>query len=354
MRLFRHLTQILLILAQLLLFTLPVLATEPKKGFDKAKAAEVMSAQAREAYEAGNHARAAELYLDAYRTDPVPGYLYSAARAEQVAGKTDLAVEHFKQFLALPSGNPAVPVEPERLARAQGLLAEIAKTRLDTRVAEGQTAVRAGDYLLAVQIWLAVYAEDPARVELLYRSAVANYQAGRDAEALKLFDRYVEKAPPDAVDRAQARVRRDALQEKLHPAPMQTVQPKAETKQAVKPAEIVVDQPRPEPVRWPGWLVTSAGLGLLGGGLGLYFSTQSDVDALHADMTPDADGQIRKISVETANSRYDSIHTRQVTAIALAGVGVAALGTGIWLLVRHPDEQAQALTVTPMGLAWQF
>ncbi len=67
----------------------------------KAKAdAEALSKQAGEYLRTGTHSLAADTYLKAYSMNPLPEYLYGAARAEHLAGQLESAIATYAQALA--------------------------------------------------------------------------------------------------------------------------------------------------------------------------------------------------------------------------------------------------------------
>ncbi len=147
-------------------FALPAHAIDAKKAalnFAKAAAA---------AFEGGEMAKAARLYLEAYRTDAAEStYLYGAARAEQAAGQTEHAEEHYRQFIATPG------VDKERVARAKGYLDELAGLRSDEKAEAAERFARRGEWPLAVAAFVEAARLRPDRVVLLYRAAVAAREA---------------------------------------------------------------------------------------------------------------------------------------------------------------------------------
>jgi tetratricopeptide (TPR) repeat protein len=67
----------------------------------KAKAdAEALSKQAAEYLRTGTHSLAADTYLKAHSLNPLPEYLYGAARAEHLAGQLESAIATYEQTLA--------------------------------------------------------------------------------------------------------------------------------------------------------------------------------------------------------------------------------------------------------------
>ena len=66
---------------------------------DKSRMAVTLAQQASKSFETGDFARASELYLAAWRTDPNPDFLFGAARSAHLGGITDKATELYRQFL---------------------------------------------------------------------------------------------------------------------------------------------------------------------------------------------------------------------------------------------------------------
>lgn len=340
-------------------------AAEGAKGFDKVKAAAGMAQQASAAFESGDYARSADLYLSAYQSDANVLYLYGAGRAEQLAGRQDAALGHLRTFLDAPDNTDA-----ERKQRAQSLIDQILRAQADKRVAEGEAAEKAGDLKLAAQLWLEVARTVPSRVDLLYRAAVAYNQAGDLNAARAQLDAYLQKAPSDAPDRPQAMLRREAILRKMH----------GETAPPVKSTPVVPDRPKAvepaggsNPVMAPtlvkagpaaveprsnmaGWSLLIGGAALGVGGLGVYLATMGDISAYDRDIKPGASGKVAAISYATAQDRASSIQTRETIAWALGGVGIVGAGVGTYLLLRSDS----AVTWTPgpaplgTGLAYRF
>ena len=99
----------------LLLVLLCAAVSLPALAVDKSKVAEAMAVQAGKAFETGDYARAADLYLNAWRTDANSAFLYGAARSQHLAGRTDQAKDSYQQFLT------AANADPERQKRAHAV-----------------------------------------------------------------------------------------------------------------------------------------------------------------------------------------------------------------------------------------
>lgn len=345
----------------LCLAALTALTATPAWAFDKQKAAAKMAQQALEAYESGNYERAAELYGSAYQTDSNPDYLYAQARAEQVGGKPDLATKHLEDVAVHPAATP------ERVTKAKELLEGLRLNRLDKQVTDGEAAARSGDYKLAAQLWQDVAKQSPKRVDLLYRSAVALQQAGDLPGALAAFDAYIKKAPAGAGDVNQARLRRDAIAEKLNPGGKSGASTTTGTQPSsgnagtsstpANPVAGVHAEPASSSSPTLGYIVAGGGAALVIGAVVLYAVTQSDVSAFQAATAANAQGKITGTDLQTATDQHASIQNREIASIAMGGAGLALAGVGTWLILRTPDAK---VTWTPgpalagAGLAWRF
>jgi tetratricopeptide (TPR) repeat protein len=354
------------------LLTLLALAA-PALAVDKSKVAEGMAGQAGKAFETGDYPRAADLYLNAYRTDANAAYLYGAARSQHLAGRMEQATELYQQFLATPNA------DAERQKRARDYLEDIERSKAVALAADAEKAQR-DDPKLAASLYLDAYKLAPSRAEWLFRAAVAEQQAGDLAAAQTHFEQYLAKAPPTAGERSQAQARLESIRRKLNPqavvAPVEVKpepqppepkfaakpEPTPEIKPQVTPQPemlqppIGVTAPALEPVRWPGWALVGTGGALAVTGLALYLGAASDNKKLQADMTAtNATGLIVGLTHEEAAKRGDAINTRMGVAAGIAGAGLVAAGVGTWLLLRTPARAAVVLP-QPGGavLVWRF
>lgn len=86
-----------------------LLCVVPAAAVDNTKAAAALATSAREAYQAGQHERAADLFMQAWQAAlSETGLLYNAARASHQAGQLREAETRYRQFLALPTHDKAV------------------------------------------------------------------------------------------------------------------------------------------------------------------------------------------------------------------------------------------------------
>ena len=182
-----------------------VLLARPVLALDPVKAAENMARQAAGAFEKGEHLRAAQLYLQAFASDGrIPDYIYGAARAEQAAGKFDVAERHFEQYLqTAPQGS--------RANNARKYLAEVRVAIADQKAADGTQAESEKNWPLAAQIWRTCHELAPRNWEFAFREAVNLAKAGQKTDAIGAFAAYLRDAPKDARDRGEAKTRLEAL-----------------------------------------------------------------------------------------------------------------------------------------------
>ncbi len=87
-------------------------------------AVEARAAEARAAYTAGDHARAVELYLEAYRLAPAAALLYNVALIyDRKLTEPELAMSFYRRYIGSPDADPAAAVRAtqrlQQLKRAQ-------------------------------------------------------------------------------------------------------------------------------------------------------------------------------------------------------------------------------------------
>ena len=317
-----------------------------------------MARHAAAAYDAGDYLRAMQLYADAAQSDPTsPAYLYGAARAAHLAGDLDKAEAFYNRYLALGGDDPA------RLAKARERLGEVRGLRADRRFADAAAAARSENWPLAAQLYLEAWQLAPDRVALLFQSAVAAERAGLDADATARLRDYLDRAPVDAPDRAQARLRLDQKRAngpakapgaaRVAPpavSPGPTVQASAPGVGVAGAAGGISDRAAPAAVgssRTLAWSVLAAGaaVGAAGGGV-LAWAAWRRAD-LEVELARDPDTQkIDGIAYDDAVRRAADIHTLRVRGGIVAATGVVGAAVGFWLLTR-PAPSAAAVTVAP-------
>ena len=323
---------------------------------DKSSMAVTLARQASKSFETGDFARASELYLAAWRTDPNPDFLFGAARSAHLGSLTDKATELYRQFLATEGA------DGDRKRRAQEYLNELDRAKVQSRVAEAERVMH-DDPKLASGLYLDAFRMAPKQHELLFKAAVAEQAANDTAAAEQHLREYLNAAPQDAPDRHQAQARLDSLVRKANPPAevVTPVKPTPEVRPADKPLESKgadtgvghgVQKPAPElgRPRWPGWALVGGGAAVAIAGLAVYAATTSDASALKAQLTPDASGQVTAISQEEAKAQASSINARIGTGWALAGVGLAATGLGVWWLLTTPEPAAARTSTADPGI----
>ena len=169
------------------------------QGTDRSKAAQTMAATAMKSYQDGKYDRAAELFLNAWRTDPDnSSLLYNAARATHLHGKLDRAEELYREFRTQAKREPMLD------EKAKTYLDELRLKRAEAKADEAAEAGKAGDAAAAAQLYRLAADGAPERPEYCFRAAKAELQAGRPAEARAALDAYLKKAPAAAPDRPEA------------------------------------------------------------------------------------------------------------------------------------------------------
>jgi tetratricopeptide (TPR) repeat protein len=92
-----------------------------------------LSEQARSRYEAGDYARALELFDQAYARDPDPNLLFNSARCHEKLGDTAAALDKYEAFLASPNADPdgltKAQASRDALVKSQGRRAANAEKR---------------------------------------------------------------------------------------------------------------------------------------------------------------------------------------------------------------------------------
>lgn len=345
-----------------------VVTIAPAHAVDKARIAVTLAQQASKSFETGDFARASELYLAAWRTDPNPDFLFGAARSAQLGGLADKAVEQYQQFLATEGA------DPERKKRATEYMNELERAKIQARVAEAER-VQHDDPKVAAGLYLDTFKLAPKQFELLFKAAVAEQLANDLTSSERHLRAYLQQAPADAPDRNQAQARLDSLVRKSQPLP-EKVPEKIPEKQPTVTPEIPPSDPiqapidavptvttpvEPEKPRWVGWALVGGGAALAIVGLSLYAATTSDIAAYKSSTTTGTGGQITKISQEEAAKQASSINARVGTGWALAGVGAVAAGVGAWWLLTTPEKSGERTlfltpgpTVAGMGLGLHF
>lgn len=313
------------------------LATEP------ATVASGLARQAVQADDAGNPTRAAELYLEAFGTDPrQPNFLYSAARAEMAAGKKAEAEEHFEQFLGLADAGS------DRADKARAYLADLRGSRAGNREVAAERAAADGKWRDASKLYEELWQQMPSRWSALFKAGQAAQQAGDDDRAVELLRQYLRESPKTAADRPEADERLQQLTRREGGGAAADVAQPAEAG-GTSGAHIA------------GWTLLGTGIAMLGGGAALLLYGVTEERALNQDLKL-VDGFVTAdISHAQAQARADSIGLHQTLGVSLAAGGLVVAGVGTWLMLREPEKRTTARpTVLPgpgwagLSLGWRF
>lgn len=300
-------------------------AATPSAAATSKKVLDAMVAGAQREFDAGNFARAGDLFLAIWRQDRAPlAAIYNAARAYQLAGNLERAKELFEEMMALPNLEAAVR------EKCEAQLGAIRLRRSEAKAEAAAKAERDGDMALAAGLWGDALALQPEKRVWQLRRARAQHLAGRAELAREGYEAWLRAAAPDDPERRNA--------ERW----LAELKPKAAAPAAAVAA--VVEAPGS---RLGVWATLGGGaLALIGGGVVLALANADEADLQAKMAQTDASGEIVGISHADATATASSIETRYRIGWAAAGAGVAAIGAGVWLLVRAPESSA---TLLPAG-----
>ena len=327
-----------LLISCLCLHALGAYAVEPEK------AAASLARQAGQVEESGDAARAAELYFEAFQTDPTqPNYLYAAARSEMTAGKTASAEEHFEQFLGLADAGS------DRADKARAYLADLRGSRAESKESGADRAAAAGKWRDASKLYEELWVQMPTRWSALFKAGQAAQKAGDTERATELLRQYLRDAPKSAADRPEADERLKQLASHGGEAQAEAGVTKGGETEGGNGARIL------------GWTLLGTGIAMLGGGAGLLLYGVSEERTLNQDMKL-VDGNVTAdMTHAQAQARADSIGLHQTLGLSLTAAGVVAAGIGTWLVLREPEKPTTSrLSVAPgpgwtgISLGWRF
>ncbi len=298
---------------------------------------------------AKNYQASAEHYHKAWLACPGEwAMLYFSARQLQKAGNLDLARQRLAEFLARTTDSDPKTIErrstgKERLAQIEEAIVARDRERLDRDIKQADDHARAGRHLVAAKLFEKAYEAAPARQDLLFRAAKAQCDAGRMAECETGMKRYLAVAPKGTVEREDAETWIEDIEFARRPVGMAESATHASLRArwnlAAPPAEPKVSQ---------AMVVTTAAAGgilALAGG-GLYTAAVLRRGTLDEKLaTRDANGYVSGISWLEGKLEADGIGTQKTVAVAIGSVGIAALGTAVWLYVLHKRESK--VTVAP-------
>ncbi len=287
---------------------------------EKVDIAETMAEKAFKAFTAGDYPRAAELFFNAWRTDPKPLYLWSLARCEHLAGRRDKALEYYKKFLEAPGALQ------EKVGPAREYVEAIERQNAGSRATQAERAERDGDGRLAASLYLDAYKAAPKRVAWLFKAAVAAQTVGDFPVAEAHLRAYLQAAPAGAADRAAAEARLESIARKRSPAT--GAKPGSA---APRPGNQSADGIRPvvEPAsRAAAWGAIGGGALAAAGGVWWYAAVAEEQRALEAEFDKRKGGKIVGLSSDEARMRASSLNRKVAASLGLAGAGLLAAGIG--------------------------
>lgn len=303
------------------------------------KAAVAIARKAVAAYEAGEHNRSASLYHEAFKADPgTPGYLYSAARAEQIARQYRKAAATYERFLALPD------VDPEMVEKARSYLKECRSAQADEVARDARAAAEGGDHGQAEALFIGAWKIAPARLDLLLAGAIAAQRAGHEEQAKAHLRAWLERAPADAPDRPQVEARLRGLGGDVPP-------PSTGTASGQTTPTVGASASAPAaPSNAAAWACLGGGAALLATGAALWWSQTADSTTLEEQLQNKAGGKVVGLSYTDYSAEVDRINQRRGLAIGAASVGVVAAAVGAWLYFDTPDSVSIAPDLGGRGL----
>ncbi len=333
---------------------------------DAHKTAEALASRAAKAFEAGNMAEAATLYRDAFHVDgSESAYLYGAARAAHTGHDLEHAEQDYVAFLAIPDADPA------RVQKAKGYLETLRAELSGQKALEAKRAETAGDALLAATLYLEAWRMAPDRADPLLKAAILERQLGDKKSAVSHLQRYLQLAPADSAGRGTA----ETLLKQLGGAPLVDRPAPPPPKPAPLPVPAVVEPAKPvakpvvpveqgvvaqpavkslSPRRIGGWsAIGVGGAAVIGAGI-LAILASSQQSTLNGNKLPDGHFDGSRISVASAASEQTSINGKWTGVGIAAGVGVAAIGVGAWLIASDRADVALVPSWDGLSLAGRF
>lgn len=213
----------------------------------------------------------------------------------------------------------------------------------------------AGDFKLCAEFYHQAYRTDPTFLGYLFSAARCEQKAGNLDAAERDFRDFLARAPKGDELVGKAGEFLDEILAERHKARQVDKQPPADQPAAVEPPAAVTpvqappQEPSPSSGNGVAWAVLGGGAALAA--VGAYFVADGLAarTALQHDLALPQGGIITKLSPSEAHDRESSYRTRLGLGGGLAGLGVVALGAGVWLLVRTPSDVAVAPTLLPAG-----
>jgi tetratricopeptide (TPR) repeat protein len=146
-----------------LLLVVSVAAAQPKGNKEKEKAAKAYVDAGLAAQERGDQDTAIAMYAKAYELVPVPILVFNMAQAHRLAGRTQVAIDHYKRYLADEPKGAKARTAREFITALEGQL--ILEESAKAKAAEEEAARKAEEARKAAAADAARKAEDARRAE---------------------------------------------------------------------------------------------------------------------------------------------------------------------------------------------
>lgn len=298
-------------------------AQSPALAGDKALA-EALFQEGKKLLEAGNYDAACTKLDASQRQDPSPGTLINLGKCNEARGKTATAWANYKEAEALARNMSRAEQEAAASERAAALEPKLSRLEIKPPPApiEGLTVKRGGNLMSADALGLASPV-DPGEYEIEasapgYKTWRGKVTIGKEKDSASIQIPQLEEAPEAAGPPAPAPG--PAGTEK--PAPMKDTGVRADTSKAGGSAKTM------------GFVLTGVGaVALLAGGYFGYAASKQAGDAEgDPKLCPD------KQCTPAGRDEIDSAKGKALISTIGVGVGVAALGAGIVLIVISPSS----------------
>jgi len=202
-------------------------------------------------------------------------------------------------------------------------------------------AYLAGNFPQSASLYSQAYRTWPGEPLYLYNAARSAERAGQGAEAERMYQEYLDRAPPGQPELAKARFHLSELRA-AHKPPV----PVREMPRRPAPED---KQPHGSARATAGTvLLVAGGVAVIGGGIVLAMAA-SDQSTLNGRLgLTDGAGHITGISQGEAAFQQNSINSREYAGWAVLGAGVVAGSVGAILLATAPAAHV-GLTPWPSG-----
>lgn len=268
--------------------------------------------------------------------------LLDSAQAQIAAGNLDQGERTLRLMLADPT------LSADQRARASTVLERVQRLRAESTAEAAAKAQGEEHYPQAAELWSEAISLDPSQPDWLRRWGRCLQLAGRPAQALAVYDKYLAMFVGATPERAQAEAWRKQVAAELTAA--------AEAGDARKPVaskvivpELLEKSPLPPPaeVSTAGpKVLTLASLGVAAaGGIALWLAQQDK-----ARLDSDTWGVVKagreiELSYADAQSRATAIAQQRNVGLGLAsGGGALALIGALWWGVRASSQPALRVT----------